>query len=128
VRQVIRNLITNSLRYGGEHIEVHVGGDDSIGWVVVADDGPGLRPGSEESAFLPYQQGAPRQGMTASLGIGLPISRTIARIMNGDVTYERVDGETRFTFSLPLADPVTAPARGASGAGRAGILGRHHKR
>jgi signal transduction histidine kinase len=74
-----------------------------MGSVVVADDGAGIPPAEVEDAFLPYHRAAARDGLTAALGIGLPISRTLARRMGGDLTYEHTAGEARFELTLPRA-------------------------
>jgi signal transduction histidine kinase len=124
VRQVIRNLLTNARRYGGQNIRLEIGAGPDIGHVLVADDGPGIPEDQVEEAFLPYHRVAPRDGLTAALGIGLPISRRLARLMGGDLVYERVDGESRFCLTLPLADPAHPAADDRTGAAAEhGLLG-----
>ena len=68
--------------------------------LTVADQGPGILAGEEERLFEPFER---TYGQTSGIGLGLPISRTLARAMGGDVTYEpRVPAGSRFCFSLPL--------------------------
>ncbi|MCB2222789.1 MAG: PAS domain-containing protein [Actinobacteria bacterium] len=125
VRQVIRNLLTNARRYGGDRIRIEISGGPSTGQIVVADNGPGIPEEQIEEAFLPYHRAAPRDGLTAALGIGLPISRTLARRMGGDLVYERSDGETRFRLSLPLSRATVPLERSGAAGSAAAVLGRH---
>ncbi|MBU1225748.1 MAG: PAS domain-containing protein, partial [Actinobacteria bacterium] len=95
VRQIVRNLISNALRYGGPNVEIRIDQGPSFGTLTVIDDGPGIPPDHIEQAFRPYHRAAPRDGLTAALGIGLPIARTLARLMNGDLTYEHTGEAAR---------------------------------
>jgi two-component system sensor histidine kinase MtrB len=103
VRQVLRNLVSNALRYGGEHIDVHVSRSGNMAAVTVSDDGVGVPPEDEETIFEPYRRAHDAPGVTASMGLGLTISRQLARLMGGDLVYRRADGVTVFELSLPLA-------------------------
>ena len=124
VRQIIRNLISNALRYGGQSIEIRIDSEDSITRVIVADDGPGIPEDEAEKVFRPYERAAPDDGLTAALGIGLPISRTLARLMGGDLTYRHRDGETLFILSLPVLDPDLPLERVGFTAPPTSLLGR----
>jgi len=105
VRQIVRNLVTNALRYGGPNIEIDVLDDvDSVS-LRVSDDGPGIKAGDREAVFEPY--GRASQGAThkASVGLGLTLSRRLAGLMDGTLEYVDGDGAT-FLLRLPL--PGTA--------------------
>ena len=106
VRQIVRNLISNALRYGGDHIRIEVGRHESAGYIVLVDDGPGVLPQDVDRVFEFYRSGEQVPGLTVAMGLGLGISRRLARIMDGDVTYRRSDGETVFELALPLAVSV----------------------
>ena len=101
VRQIIRNLISNALRYGGDDINVTVLEDDSTASVIVADDGSGVPDKDRERIFELYQRAHDRPGLAESLGLGLTISRHLARLMGGDVTYRYEDGLSVFELTLP---------------------------
>ncbi len=104
VRQVVRNLISNALRYGGGEAEVTFDKYQNTARVQVSDSGPGVPPEDRERIFLPYQRAHTDLGITESMGLGLTISRDLARGMGGDVTYRRVDNKTIFELRLPAAD------------------------
>lgn len=102
-RQIVRNLITNALRYGGDHIwaEVEVRGPTVVASVV--DDGPGVPPGAEQSIFEAYGRGSNSVATPSSVGLGLAVSRQLAELMQGTLEYHRSDGLSRFELALPLA-------------------------
>jgi two-component system, sensor histidine kinase len=101
VRQILRNLISNAMRYGGDRIHVTVGGDDTGGHVKVVDDGEGVGADEQETIFEPYRRAHNAPGLTASMGLGLSISRDLARLMGGDLTYHRENNHSVFMLSMP---------------------------
>jgi len=103
VRQILRNLVLNALRYGGEHVRIATAHTGSSACIVVADDGPGIPEDARERIFQPYQQAHRVPGLTSSMGMGLTVSRRLARLMGGDLTYRYEHGETVFELALPGA-------------------------
>ena len=101
VRQIIRNLLSNALRYGGGRIWIVLDGDEAAARVTVCDDGPALSPEDADRIFQPYQRAHPTVGVTASMGLGLAISRQLARLMGGELTLRRVAGGNGFELTLP---------------------------
>jgi PAS domain S-box-containing protein len=109
VHQILRNLLGNAGRYGGNRIALTVGTrpDGRQAFTRVEDDGPGVPENIRETLFQPYQHGPQESGRTESVGLGLHISRRLARLMGGDLTYRRQDGTTIFELTLPLPDEAT---------------------
>jgi signal transduction histidine kinase len=103
VRQIIRNLVSNALRYGGPNVRVNVGQRGHRAFIAVADDGTGIAAEDIGRVFEKYQRGSRSPGLTAALGLGLGLSRNLARLMDGDITYRREGDETIFELTLPLA-------------------------
>jgi len=99
VRQIIRNLVTNAIRYGGSTIEVRIGGEGHP-YVDVIDDGEGVALEHRESIFVPYYQERDKESVLGSLGLGLSISRELARRMGGDLTYRYSDEKSVFRLQL----------------------------
>ena len=114
LRQVLRNLLSNAVHHGGKTIAVSVNYGLHTAQVRVADDGPGVPPGEEANIFLPYRRAANTRRHQGSVGLGLWISRRIARGMNGDLTYRREYGQT--VFELTLAMDESTPLSAASAA------------
>jgi PAS domain S-box-containing protein len=101
VRQILRNLLTNATRYGGPDVTVGVGKLESGEvFASVSDDGDGVPDAAVEAIFQPYQRAHQRPGMTESFGLGLAVSRDLARLMGGDLIYRKDDRAT-FTLLLP---------------------------
>jgi PAS domain S-box-containing protein len=111
VQQVIRNVLLNACRYGGTHIGVvsGVSTDSPVAFLRITDDGPGVPDDLRERLFDPYQHGSFDPSLTESVGLGLYVSRHLARLMGGDLTYRRQDGVTIFELALPVAEPEPSP-------------------
>jgi signal transduction histidine kinase len=107
LRQVLRNLITNSVRYGGRRRWIEVGVEGSHVAIRMCDDGDGVPEDMTQAIFQPYQTAHIRSTQPASVGLGLPVSRTIARLLDGDLTYSRRADATVFTLFVPI-DPAIA--------------------
>jgi signal transduction histidine kinase len=110
VRQILRNLITNACRYGGEKVEVRLHSNAEHVSIVIADNGAGVPAENSEQIFSPYFRAHSLLSQPAALGIGLSVARQLARLMNGDLSYQRIDGWTCFEFTLPTVhDPAGRP-------------------
>ena len=131
VQQVVRNLLENARKYGGEQVLVEGFGYGDHYVVVVADNGPGVPDSSVEAIFEHFEQLSKGDARSSSgIGLGLPIARRLARAMGGDVWYERrFPTGSRFCFSLPLsagekdADGSVAPVPESTEARRPPGLG-----
>lgn len=111
VRQIVVNLVANAIRStpAGQAVEVRASSHAPSGIrVAVRDAGPGVPAESQEKIFQPYEQiiGVSQGHGT---GLGLALSRQLARMMGGDITIENTPGSGA-TFNLDL--PVTIPGRG----------------
>ncbi len=101
IRQVVRNLVSNALRYGGDTIRIEVLSGDATARVLVCDNGTAIPDQDRERIFEPYQRAHNSPGLADSIGLGLAISRQLAHLMGGDLTYRHQDGESIFEFALP---------------------------
>jgi signal transduction histidine kinase len=104
VQQVIRNLMENARKYGGDQVMVEgfVLGDQYL--IVISDNGPGVPDEETQRVFDNFEQVSKGDTREATgIGLGLPIARRLARAMGGEVWYERrFPTGARFCFSLPL--------------------------
>ena len=100
--QIVRNLITNAIRYGGEQIRVVVGRAASNGVIEVRDSGGPIPAQRAETMFEPFDHSDNGGHTPNSVGLGLAVARSLARVMDGDLTYE-YDGESVFRLTLPLS-------------------------
>ena len=105
VRQVLRNLIDNAVRYGGDHIVVRMAGSGTdFARLEVIDDGGGIPIEHQERIFEPYHRAHNEPGVPGSIGLGLAVSRRLTRVMGGDLTYRQVDGHNIFELALPTLE------------------------
>jgi PAS domain S-box-containing protein len=100
VRQVVRNLVSNSIRHGGSRVWVESGIEGGDVLVHVCDDGGGVADSIRESMFQPYVSRPNDGARPESVGLGLTVSRQLARLMDGDIEYAYT-GHSRFTLRLP---------------------------
>jgi signal transduction histidine kinase len=107
--QVLVNLIGNAVRYGPANSTVRVSiearGIDVA--VIVADQGQGITPENRELVFAKFERLGTRE---PGSGLGLYISRRLARAMGGNILIESEAGEgARFVFTLPAASSPADP-------------------
>lgn len=108
VLQVLLNLIGNAIRYSpqGSHVWIRLERNGAMARVIVADEGPGLAADEQAKVFDKFER-LGRVGDGGS-GLGLFISRRLARAMGGDLSVESTPGEgARFILAVP-ADPDPA--------------------
>ena len=108
VRQILLNLVTNAIKYASSHggqITLSFGNTSRDVEIHVVDTGPGIPHEKLNAIFDPFVQLA--SGLSdrrGGVGLGLAISRDLARGMNGDLTVESTLGVgSRFTLRLPRA-------------------------
>jgi signal transduction histidine kinase len=105
--QIILNLLSNAVKFtpAGGHVWVGCSLADGIGRITVEDNGPGIPPEKHEAIFAPFVQlGRSLTSGHEGAGLGLAISRDLARAMGGDVVVESAVGKgARFTLTLPAA-------------------------
>ncbi len=103
IRQIIRNLLTNAIRYGGTTVKVSFGSGEGSSYVDVFDDGPGIPDHDLEAIFEPYGRATASSVVPGSVGLGLTLSKRLAELMGGSLSYVPSQGCT-FRLSLPATD------------------------
>ena len=117
LRQILNNLLSNAIKFtqeGSVTLRLEAGpelaGRRTIS-MSVEDTGPGMTPQQIERLFTPYDQldsGAARKH--GGSGLGLVISRELARLMEGDLSVRSAAGAGAiFTLTLTM-DEADAPA------------------
>ena len=111
-QQILLNLITNAIKFtpDGGRIDVTCDEESGIARLRVRDTGVGVRALDIDRVFEPFVQidrhltKATQQGV----GLGLSISRELARAMHGDLTLESAEGMgSTFTLTLPIASEAS---------------------
>jgi signal transduction histidine kinase len=106
--QLVLNLLTNAVKFterGSVTLSATMEGEDVV--IAVTDTGIGIAPGELEHVFAPFQQ--VEQGKTrraGGSGLGLSVSRQLARLLGGDLTVEsKLGSGSTFTVRLPRRLP-----------------------
>ena len=103
VLQILLNLLTNAIRYSpdGSMIWLRLERESNRAQIVVADQGNGLSAEEQPRVFEKFER-LGRSGDGGS-GLGLYISRKLARAMDGDLKIESAPGQgARFILELPF--------------------------
>ncbi len=108
MRQILLNLFANALKFTPADglISIEITADESQVSISVGDTGIGIPGDQLERIFEPFVQA--KQALKTSdqgVGLGLAISRQLARAMNGDLTVVSETGKgSRFTLTLPRSN------------------------
>jgi signal transduction histidine kinase len=109
VERAVSNLVANAVKYSPDDetvdVAVYAEGDDIV--VTVTDRGPGIATDAQERIFERFERLEETMKQTGT-GLGLYITRRLARAMGGDVTVSSVPGAgSTFLLRLPAA-PISA--------------------
>jgi len=132
VRQILLNLLSNAVKFtppggtvavGCDRV-VHRPGASTAGldgeWVCISvrDTGIGIAPEQQAAIFEPFMQADSSRTRTAGgTGLGLALSRRLARLMGGDLTVDsRLGQGSTFTLFLPVAPAEPGSSSNAPGA------------
>ena len=118
LRQILLNLLSNALKFCdrgqvGCQLRRGIGalGEDLL-LFEVSDTGPGIDAQTQARLFQRFSQGdASTSRRHGGAGLGLEISRRLARAMGGDIHVQSAPGQgARFTLALPLRASADLPA------------------
>ena len=117
LEQIFTNLADNAIKYAAtaEHPTISIvtmRGHDSLR-IRFADNGPGIPAKWQRGIFRPFSRSAKDvEGRKPGVGLGLALSRDVARSIGGELALEKSDDKgTTFTLTLPLSGADIKPAR-----------------
>jgi signal transduction histidine kinase len=112
--QCLQNLITNALKYSSEErwigLRTVLVENGSLGreiQISISDHGMGIAPSDLPHIFEPfYRSSSVAAAQIHGTGLGLPLAKSIAEAMKGDLTVRSMVGRgSTFTLHLPVAEP-----------------------
>jgi signal transduction histidine kinase len=112
VEQIVFNLIDNACKYASRGadpvVRVSLEREGRSIAVAVADSGPGIDAETARRLFQPFGKSAQRAAESApGVGLGLSLSRRLAREMGGDLRLDATDRPgARFVLTMPAAEAV----------------------
>ena len=113
VRQILLNLLSNAIKFGrGKPIRVRSMPTEDGGIVLeVIDQGEGIAPADREKIFDEFVQLGKTQ-LTEGTGLGLPISRRLAEMLQGALEIDsEPGGGSTFRLILPATAEAPSPPR-----------------
>ena len=108
IETVVSNLLSNAIKYspdGGE-VRISFGQDNGFALLKVTDRGVGIDPKNMEKLFTRFGRiVTPSTRHISGTGLGLYLSRELARRHGGDITAESAPGKgSTFVLTVPVAD------------------------
>jgi len=100
--RVLHPVVENACRYAREHVRVTVSRGDGAVLFTISDDGPGVAEDERVRIFEPATRGDYGRQSGSGAGLGLALSRRLARSVTGDVEVASGDGGC-FLVRLPAA-------------------------
>ena len=117
VERAVANLVANAVKYSpdDEPVDVAITVEGEEVAVSVTDRGPGIAADSQERIFERFERLEETRTQTGT-GLGLYITRRLARAMGGDVSVSSVPGAgSTFLLRLPVAPVTRLPEQRATG-------------
>lgn len=113
-RQMLVNILSNGIKFTDEgEVRVRCAVNNGFLEVQIADTGCGIAAENIEDVFEPFwqaEQTATRK--TGGTGLGLSVTRKLARLLGGDVTVvSRMGAGTTFLLTLPMKAPAGETVR-----------------
>jgi signal transduction histidine kinase len=98
---LLRNLLSNALRYARKQIRIEISANDQDATIAVVDDGPGFSEESSSRAFNRFFRGPEATNSSEGAGLGLAMVLRIAQLHSGTVEIGRgIYGGARVTVTL----------------------------
>jgi signal transduction histidine kinase len=116
LEQVVSNLVSNALKYGGgSPVEIRLAADGGDVVLTVADHGPGIAATDLARVFERFYR-APAGAHEGGLGLGLAVVRELVETMGGHVSVSSPPGQgASFEVRLPLTPVAAVPSAGQGG-------------
>jgi hypothetical protein len=110
LRRCVNNLVSNGIRYGGR-AHIKLSDSPTMLLITIRDYGPGMAEADLERVFEPFVRLEPsRNRNSGGSGIGLAISRNIARWHGGDVKLHNAPDKVGLIAEISLPRMKTSPA------------------
>ncbi len=104
IEQAVTNLISNAIKYGkNKPINIKITSNGKTVKFIIVDHGIGISREDQKILFRPFERPKAVQGYKKGLGVGLYLTRMIAKSHGGDVRVESIPNfGTTFTMELPV--------------------------
>jgi two-component system osmolarity sensor histidine kinase EnvZ len=106
IKRAVSNIVVNAIRYGNGWVKVSTGmtADNSLAWVSVEDNGPGIEVSQISKVFQPFTRGDTARGSEGT-GLGLAIVKRIVGQHHGSIALtNRSSGGLKVQMSFPTRE------------------------
>jgi len=107
IGHIVSNLVDNACKYGcresGSEIRVRAGVETQCLTVLVEDDGPGIPAKQRRAIFEPFDRAGRESSNVPGVGLGLSLSRSIARELGGELTCRATASGASFELRIRLS-------------------------
>ncbi|HEY7270255.1 MAG TPA: ATP-binding protein [Dehalococcoidia bacterium] len=119
IEEVVRNLVSNALKYSPLRaiVEVETRTDRAFVEVSVRDRGVGIEADEMDKLFIPFYRSPRASRGVRGMGVGLAACRRLMEVQGGSIgATPREGGGSEFTLILPLMEPASSEAATATSA------------
>lgn len=110
LERILGPVVENAFRFARSSVSASITEEDAFVRVAIADDGPGLEAGESEEIFEPGVRGsAGRAGTDEGAGLGLALSRRLARAAGGELSAVEGEGTAGALFVVSVPAAPSAP-------------------
>lgn len=106
IEQILENLVSNAIKYGGGSpilISAAADPEKGIACISVRDGGPGISPESQARIFQRFERAVRPKSQVGGFGVGLWIVKQLSEAMNGTIEVTSAPGAgSTFCITLPL--------------------------
>lgn len=114
LNQILWNLLSNAVKFteqGSIGVEVQRISSNKYSFSI-SDTGQGIAPEEIDQIFMMYYQTSQNKHKAAGSGIGLSVSKTIAKLMDGDLTVQSILGQgSTFNLTIKAEEVFIQPAK-----------------
>ena len=107
LRQILENLVSNAIKYtaaDSPRVDIAVREDRGVVRVLVRDNGQGIEPAHRADLFGMFKRF--HRDVAPGTGLGLYLSRRLARALGGDLKYSPMTPGSEFSVTLPAGGPA----------------------
>lgn len=106
VTKIMSNLFNNALKYATNYVKVVLVESNGIVSLSVSSDGAKIAEKDRTMIFEPFYQSSERPQKKNGIGIGLPLARSLAAVLGGNLVLENNDSPLNiFTLTFPIGNP-----------------------
>ncbi|EOR93525.1 DNA-binding response regulator, AraC family [Arcticibacter svalbardensis MN12-7] len=112
LEKVLFNLLSNAFKFTAQQnakVTVEIRHQDQHVFIKIKDNGEGVAPENSEKLFTDFYQVPNHQQRNIGTGIGLALSKSIAKLHHGDLVLEQGGGSTSFCLSLMIGTSQYKP-------------------